>query len=91
VGFSSLPLNPIVKADYKKGEYRTGKAGSIDSEDRYENIPVSERIYISDMIARQWKDNGGNQPMKKNVRIPPCHTFREHVTCDSGHHLDKLY
>jgi hypothetical protein len=78
----------------RSGEYRKGKAGSIDSEDRYVDIPESERIFISDMIARQWKDNGGNQPMKKNVStaldISPDRLYSEPRVPNLTNHTSRI-
>ncbi|KAF2678536.1 hypothetical protein K458DRAFT_422990 [Lentithecium fluviatile CBS 122367] len=62
-------VDPVNGVMTRNGEFRKGSAGSMDSEHYYRDIPEDERIFISDIIARNWADNGGGKPMTKNVSV----------------------
>jgi hypothetical protein len=63
---AELDTSSGVMSMARTGEFRTGKAGAIDSDALYD-FPVNERIYTSEHIAKAWKDNGDGKPMTKNV------------------------
>jgi len=60
-------VDPVNGVQIRNGEFRTGQAGNMKADDYYRDIPEKERIFISDIIARNQKDYGGGRPMSKNV------------------------
>ena len=50
----------------RTSEFRTGGGGLFKAEDHYDGIPIKERVFTSDHIAKTWENYGGQKPMTTN-------------------------